>query len=201
MNTLLRAISYIIHPLWLPVLVVGYYFMITPRHSYAPLMYSKLFATSLLTIIIPILIFFMLKNLRLANTIHLKNTKERIIPLAIQACFTLLLTIYIFKINEYNPLHYFFRGMLGSIMAALIFTLFRFRGSLHMLAIMGVLTFIIGLSIHYSINMLLLIAILCICAGATASSRLLLKAHTIPELIVGSITGVFFQLILFPMWL
>lgn len=70
-----------------------------------------------------------------------------------------------------------------------------------MLAISGLTTFIIGLSIHYQTNLVLLIGVLVLLNGAIASSRLLLKAHSSTELILGMCIGSIPQFLAFAYWL
>ena len=70
-----------------------------------------------------------------------------------------------------------------------------------MIAISGIFMFFIALSIHFSININGTLALMCIITGAVATSRLHLKAHTYPELIMGIFVGVFPQLILITKWL
>lgn len=61
--------------------------------------------------------------------------------------------------------------------------------------------FLIGLSIHFEKNITLAISLLTLCAGIIATSRLYLKAHSKPELIIGFIVGLLSQLMLFRYWL
>lgn len=70
-----------------------------------------------------------------------------------------------------------------------------------MLAISGIFMFFIGLSIHFSINIIWNIALVVFLMGAIATSRLSLKAHNNVELLIGCVTGIMPQLILIPNWL
>jgi len=201
MKAILKAFSYVFHPLWLPLFTVLYYFYITPRFLSGSFIYSKVFAIGILTVIIPILSFFMLKNLNLVATVHLKTPKERIYPLLLQVAFTTLIIFKIFKGYELPELHYFFLGALGTTVSCLFLALFKIKASLHMASLGGVLLFIIGLSLHFQISLLLYIAIAVFIVGATASSRLLAKAHTVPELVIGFILGSVPQFLTYSQWI
>lgn len=201
MKYVIRSLSYIFHPLLMPIAGVLLYFQISPRFFNNSFLFSKLFATVIMTVIIPILSYYMLKNLSLVTEIHLKNVKERRFPLLMQLLFTLLLINIVFKGYEIPELYFFFVGILGSSLAALILVLAKFKASLHMIGISGLLTFIIGLSIHFNQNLLLLIALLIIGCGGTATSRLDAKAHTVIELIIGFFIGALPQLMSFKYWL
>ncbi|WP_299678103.1 hypothetical protein [uncultured Dokdonia sp.] len=201
MKYIIRSLSYIFHPLFMPIAGVLLYFKISPRFFNTSFLFSKLFATTIMTIIIPILSYYMLKNLNLVSDINLKNVKERRYPLLMQLLFTFLLIQIVFKGYEIPELHFFFVGILGSSLAALILALFNFKTSLHMIGISGLVAFIIGLSIHFNQNLLLLIAFLIIGCGGTATSRLDAKAHTYRELIIGFFVGSLPQLMSFKYWL
>lgn len=201
MKWLVKSFSYIFHPLWMPLTAVLIYFAITPRYVAAEFWYAKLFATVIMTIVIPILSYFMFKNLGLVTEIHLKNVRERRYPLLFQMIFTLLIITIVFEGYELPEIHFFFVGVLGSCIAAFICCLFKFKASLHMIGISGVLLFIIGLSIHFNNNLLGLISLLVLAAGATATSRLEAKAHTPIELIVGFFIGAIPQFLVFAYWL
>lgn len=201
MKWLVKSFSYIFHPLWMPLTAVLIYFAITPRYVTAEFWYAKLFATVIMTIVIPILSYFMFKNLGLVTEIHLKNVRERRYPLLFQMIFTLLIINIVFEGYELPEIHFFFVGVLGSCIAAFICCLFKFKVSLHMIGISGVLLFIIGLSIHFNNNLLGLISLFVIATGATATSRLEAKAHTPIELIVGFFIGAIPQFLVYAYWL
>ena len=201
MKYLVRSFSYIFHPLFMPIAGVVLYFIISPRFFNSQFLYSKIFATSIMTIIIPVLSFFMLKNLGQVSEIHLKEVNERRYPLLMQALFTFILLQIVFDGYEIPELYFYFTGILGSSVAALVLVFFKFKASLHMVGIVGLTTFILGLSLHYGQNLLVLLSILIIGIGGTASSRLDAKAHTVPELIVGCIVGFIPQLLVFNYWL
>ena len=185
----------------MPLAGVLCYFVISPRYFNPEFLYSKIFATSIMTVIIPILSFYMLKNLGQVTEIHLKEVKERRYPLLMQAIFTFILLQIVFDGYEIPALYFYFVGILGSSVAALVLAILKFKASLHMIGVAGLVTFILGLSLHYGQNLLLLLGILIIGIGATASSRLEAKAHTYPELIIGFFVGFIPQLLVFRYWL
>ncbi|TVZ52106.1 hypothetical protein [Dokdonia sp. Hel_I_53] len=201
MKILIRSFSYIFHPLFMPLAGVLIYFYISPRFFNAEFVYSKLFATIIMTVIIPILSFYMLKNLRLVQSIHLKEVRERKWPLLLSSMFTLLLIKMIFDGYDVLEIYYFFVGILGATVAALLLVFFKFKASLHMMGLSGITVFIIGLSLHFGVNLLLWIAFFIFACGATATSRLVAKAHTPIELIFGFFLGATSQFLVFTYWI
>ena len=201
MNKLLKSISYIFHPLLMPLIGLIFYFSKTPRHVLEPIIKAKIFSLSILTILLPILLYSLLKTLKKVDSIHLQTPKERIIPLILNCLITVLILLRVLPASEFIELYYFFVGILFSTLTCLILAFLNFKASLHMLACGGVLFFFIALSIHFSINLNGSIALMCIIVGAVATSRIHLKAHTNVELIIGFLVGVLPQLILLNYWL
>jgi hypothetical protein len=185
----------------MPLLGVIFYFSKSPRFIPMEIIHAKLISISILTIILPILIFFLLKTLGKTKSIYLKSTQERILPLGLNSIIIYLILKRVFPPNEIIELYYFFVGVLLSTLTCFILALLKFKASIHMLAISGVLMFFIALSIHFSININGTLALMTIIAGAIATSRLHLRAHDYKEIIVGFCIGFLPQLTLLNYWM
>lgn len=127
------------------------------------------------------------------------NVKERRFPYLIAIFINLYISIYIFKTNEIE-LHYFFAGISFTSIAFFILSYLNYKASLHAAAISGLTMFIAAISIHYQINIALLLGGLILINGLVATSRLHLKAHTILELIIGFAMGLLPQFMMMPYW-
>ncbi|NMH87502.1 hypothetical protein [Flavivirga algicola] len=201
MDKILRSISYIFHPLFMPLLGVLFYFDNSPRFIPEEIVKAKLVSLFILTVILPILLYFLLKTLGKVKSIYLKTTKERIIPLILN-CFVVIIVLQrIITPSQIIELYFFFVGILISTMACLMLAILKFKASIHMIAISGLFMFFVTLSIHFSININNTLALVVIIMGAIATSRLHLNAHTYKELIMGVFIGMLPQLILVPYWL
>ena len=201
MRFFLKAASYIFHPLLMPLLGTVLYFNVTPRYLEPELMRANLFAIGIITVLIPLVVFFLLKNLGVVETIYLKEVRERKFPLMIQCILLLLIIKMIFDPYEDPELYYFFVGMLFSTFSALVMVLFKLKVSLHQMGVAGILMFLVGLSAHFKINLLVTISFFLFVNGWVASSRLNSDSHTYPELGIGLLLGAIPQLILFNLWL
>ncbi|RLD29870.1 MAG: hypothetical protein DRI75_01810 [Bacteroidetes bacterium] len=201
MSAILKSISYIFHPLLMPFLGVVFYFSKSPRFIPLPIIKAKLFSLALLTILLPILLFFVLKKIRKINTIYLETTEERITPLILNCIIIFLVAQRVLPSHEIIELYFFFIGILLSTLACLILSILKFKVSIHMVASAGILMFFIAISIHFNININGTIALFIIILGAIATSRLHLNAHTYIELIIGFFVGLIPQLILVNYWL
>ena len=201
MNKILKSVSYIFHPLIIPLLGVIFYFSKSPRYIPQQIIQAKLISLFILTIVLPILLYFLLKTLGKVNSIYLETTKERIFPLILNCIVLFIVLQRILTATQIIELYYFFVGILISTLSCLILVLFGFKASIHMISVSGLLMFFIALSIHFSININGTLALMSIIAGAVATSRLHLKAHTYIELIMGVFIGIIPQIILVGYWL
>ena len=200
MNQILRISGYIFHPLLMPVFGVLCYYANTPRFTEPQILLANIYAIVTLTAFTPVVLFFMLKNIGVISSIHLIDVKERKYPLMIQVILVLLILKLIFKPYQDIELYYFFVGILGTSLSALFLVFFNLKASLHQMAIAGVTIFLIGISIHFKINMLGLIMLLCLINGLVASSRIHTKSHTVIELCLGFVIGGIPQFLLFGFW-
>ena len=201
MRLFLKAASYIFHPLLMPLLGTILYYIVTPRYVEPEMLRAKLLAIAIITIFIPIVVFFLLKNIRVVETIYLHDVKERKFPLMIQCILFLLIIKMVFDPYDDREMYYFFVGLLFSAFSALVMVFFRLKVSLHQMGVAGILMFLVGLSAHFKINLLVSISFFLFVNGWVASSRLNNEAHTYPELGVGFLLGALPQLILFNLWL
>ena len=201
MDHLLKSFSFIFHPLIMPIAGVIFYFSKSPRYIPMEVMSTKLISLFILTIVLPILMYFLLKSIGRVKSIYLESTEERILPLVLNFIVTLVIIKRILTPAQVVELYYFFVGILISTLACLILALFKFKASIHLIAVSGVLMFFIALSIHFSININGTLALMAIIVGAVATSRLHLKAHNYKELIIGFFLGVIPQLVLVNYWL
>ncbi|MBB5266938.1 hypothetical protein [Algibacter amylolyticus] len=201
MDRLLKSISYIFHPLVMPLFGVVYYFSISPRYFPEEIIQAKFVALFILTIILPLLLYLILKLIGIVNTVNLETTKERIYPLLLNSVVVIIVLKKILTPSQSPELYFFFVGILISNIACLLLAVMKFKASIHMIAITGVFMFFIALSIHFSINLNDTLIFMAVSTGAVATSRLHLKAHSYIELIIGSFIGLIPQLILVTYWL
>lgn len=185
----------------MPIFGVILYYWVTPRYIDAEMVRGVLFAIAIITILIPLVVFFLLKNIGVIETIYLREVKERKFPLMIQCILLLLIIKMVFDPYEDPELYYFIVGILLATFSALIMVFFKIKVSLHQMGVAGILMFLVGLSAHFKINLLISISFFLFVNGWVASSRLESESHNYPELMVGLLLGALPQLILFNLWL
>lgn len=70
-----------------------------------------------------------------------------------------------------------------------------------MIGISSLTVFVVGISLHYQINAINIIAFLILMNGIVASSRLEMNAHNNKELIIGFFLGIIPQVLFWKFWL
>ena len=200
MGILLRIGSYILHPLFVPIIGWLLYIGIQPVHSWGFLLQYTYKDMLLFTLVIPVLFWIYLKLRKKISHWDVTNVKQRIIPLLLYAvCLIALLAFG--KLDYTLPLKAFIYGTLSSVLTAWLLVFLHIKVSLHQMASSALLVFCICLSIYFTINLLLYITILILANGWVASSRLYLKRHDSTELLLGFIIGALPQLYLVSYWL
>ncbi len=201
MHYILKYASYIFHPIFISFLGVGLFYTYSAKYHPEAYIASRMLQLFILTIIIPLLCFRVLKKLGIVKTIMAEDIKERRLPYFIAIVLNLYVAFYIFNLGQEIELRYFFFGISFTSIAFFFLSLLKFKASLHMAAVGGLTTFLIGLSVHFQTNMISIIGASLLLNGLIASSRLHLKAHTGVELIIGSILGILPQFMMFANWL
>jgi len=198
---ILPFFSYIFHPIFIPVYAAFFYFFWSDSYYSTPEKYFAVFQIVIVTILLPILFFFVLRSLGQLDSIMISEISQRKIPLVMLCFLTILLVRKSITLDRFPELHFFFLGGLLSTVLALVLLFFRTKASLHLLAVSALTLFFIGLSIHNQTQNTKLIAFLVFMNGIVASSRLEMQAHTTKELVVGFLLGSIPQLLFFYFWL
>lgn len=196
-----RLFSYLLHPVFMPFAGTIAYYMISPAYFPEEARKSIIIPVLILTLIVPVLLYFLLKNLGWIRSPELSGVEERKIPLYTAIPIIFIITRHIAPTASSAELHYFFMGILVTLFLCLALVLLKVKASIHMMGITGLTTFILGLSIHYHLNTTFLLAALILFTGIVGSSRLYLKAHNIKEISLGILLGAVPQAIIFPYWL
>lgn len=163
-------------------------------------MYGISISISIFTVFAPMLFFVILKRLGIISSIFLSDVKERKVPLYMYIILLYVMTNSIMKYSYFAELHFFFIATLISIVLCLILVFFKIKASMHVMGISGLTIFLILMSIYYQKNITFAISVFIFLIGAVASARLILKAHSQKEVIIGFLIGVLPQLASFWYW-
>ena len=172
----------------MPVLGVAIILLFSPVYLQRELFLMVLIYVFAGTYVFPLLMVFMLQKLGIISSIHLANASERRYPFLASVLFYYLTaqSVRNFPIPEIVANYI----LAGTLMILVLLAFLRIlKLSAHMAGIGALVALIIILSKTYHLEMLAIISLLIISAGFLATARLVLKAHTIPEIYLGFTTG------------
>lgn len=193
-----HLISYMFHPVFMPT------FMTLVLFTLAPVGFAGLTSKQKTTLIIPIIIntlFFPLlgalltKGVGFIESIHMKTTKDRIIPLLISMIF------YFWAYHVYKNAEMFHAPeillvlLLGSfwgVIAVFMCNIFV-KISMHTAAAGSMIGIMMVLMFNSPVNLVLPFFLILIIAGLIGTARLILGTHTRAEIWLGYIVGILAQ--------
>ena len=201
MKGFFKIIASLFHPIFIPIYGCFIYFIVTKKYTSMEMKVGNLFPIFILTVIIPIICFLIMRNIGMVNSVFMPSIKERKYPLYI-SIMLLLMIVYKVIPQQYTPeLYYYFIGLIIALSTAAILLFIKYKASIHMLGIGSLVMYLINLSIHFEINLAFSLSILILITGLIASSRLYFKAHNQLELVVGLVIGLTTQFLTIPYWL
>jgi len=201
MRFFLKVVSYIFHPLFVPIAGTLAYFIITPKYSPVELQNGNVLPIFILTVIIPIIFYLILYNIGLVSSIFMPSAKERIYPFLIHIVLLLTIVLKVIPNNFIVELYYFFIGLIIAALTSLLFVFMKLKISMHLMGMGSFIMFLICLSIHFEINITIALSVFTLSTGLVATSRLYLKAHSKPEILIGFFIGLIAQLLTVQFWL
>jgi len=197
----LPLFSYLFHPIFIPVFGTLAYLSWNEHYLETSQQLLLLTQIIIITVLIPISFFYLLKTLGRIDSVMVSNLSQRKIPLAIQIVLIFILIRESITIDRIPELFFFFLGGLVSTVLTLLLLFGKIKASIHMTGISALTVFVIGLSLHNQLNLLHFIALMLMLNGIIAASRLMMQAHSIKELIIGFFIGAIPQLLLWYGWL
>ncbi|MET2983600.1 hypothetical protein [Aureibaculum conchae] len=192
-----KLISFVFHPIIIPIASALLYFIIIPNHIPKEIAYRILGLIFITTYILPVILLFFLKKIKLIEDFYLNSIDERKFPVTFFTVLSFLIGYLLLKPDIINILAISFFAC--SLALAVVYVLFflKFKTSLHALAIAGLIGFISVISYEYKSNLLLMLIVLFLLFGIVATARLKLKAHTLTEVIIGFFVGLLSQIVMY----
>ncbi|HNX86294.1 MAG TPA: hypothetical protein PKN12_05140 [Bacteroidales bacterium] len=191
-NLLARVISYLLHPLLIPVYVLLLVLNTSDTSNLMiPFSYKiTLFGMVALTaVLFPLFLTFLLFRFRLISSIYVDQREERVYLILAVAIFYYL-TYYLLKGVSLSIIFNYF--MLGSALLALVTLIlnFYFKVSLHMIGVGSLCGLLLGISIKYGVRAEIPLYLSILASGITGFARLELNAHRPSEIYWGYFLGV-----------
>ncbi|WP_295126400.1 hypothetical protein [uncultured Chitinophaga sp.] len=197
-----KLFSYLLHPLFLPVLVTFMAVTALPEYftafkaSSLRLPYDVLyFRVALNTLVFPMLVVLLCTALGFVSSVHMATQRDRIIPYVATIIFYFW-AFYTFLREGAAPGFFtsFFLGIFLTASICLVANNF-IKISMHTTGWGGVIGFFLVLMWGLGLNVSLPLGVILVFTGIAATSRLVLSAHTTWEVYIGLFTGILAQLI------
>ena len=189
-------ISYILHPLFIPTYFFLYLMQVLPYEFVGITEWQltlRLFSVFWLTAFFPAFAVFLMWRLKLSDSIFLRTQKERIIPYVITMFFYWWM-YYLSRNFTDQPLalKFFYFGIFIATALGLIINNFM-KISLHAMGVGGLLTAVILVGLHYSIDNAIWTLLAIIITALVMSARMIVSDHSRQELILGLFIGLLTQ--------
>ncbi len=185
------GISLVFQPLFVPIYSLVILFNANTYITYAVTPEIKQFiylVTVLNTLILPIAIFYYFYRKKIITSFHMHTAKERSLPFLTTLIFHLS-TYYLFtKVPMPDLFQNIVLGGAISVVFALLINI-KWKISIHMLGMGGIVGTIIGLILRYQVDAVLLVMVLVLLSGIVGYARLLLNAHTPRQVYAGFVLG------------
>ena len=127
----LPLFSYIFHPIFSSIYGTLFFFVIAKNYFNNPQIYITLIQVTILTVLMPLSMYFLFRSLGLLSSFTEASIAERRMPIAIQAILLFVLIKYSISKEMFTELYYFFLGGLLSTLVVLSAVLLKFKASLH----------------------------------------------------------------------
>lgn len=191
-------ISYIFHPLFIPVytaVFLMYWHPVAFAGVKDATKLKDLFIILFNLVLLPGFTVFLLWRLRFIDNMYLRTQKERLIPYAATMIFYFW-GWYIFRnFSDVPPLlNQFLLGTFITIIAAWLMNIY-FKVSMHGLAMGGLFFFILLVSVDHEGASGVYLVIATLLTGLVATSRLIVSDHLPGDVYVGLFAGAFCQLL------
>jgi hypothetical protein len=192
-----KIISYIFHPIFVPVYVIWFLINIQPYLFVSFAEWKKI--TTMIQFLVmysffPLVTTFLLKKLNFINSVYLKTQKDRIIPYIVCMIYYFWVWYVLYRQPEYPPaivqfsLAIFIASILGMM------TNIYMKVSMHAISMGLMVTFILMLGLSQNISSGIYISIAFFIAGLVCTARFIISDHTQIEVYGGLLIGIISQL-------
>ncbi len=185
-----KVISVILHPMFMPVYGMLILFNSGTFLSYLPAGVKRIVFIIIIvnTIILPLSLVPFYLTQKVIKSIHMETSRERIIPLLMNTIFYYLGFYLLDRLQVPGLIKMFLLASASVVFVTLLVSL-KWKISIHMIGIGGLLGAIIIVSWHLGVDMKAVCLGLFLCAGLTGFARLELNKHTPAQVYSGFLTG------------
>ena len=193
MKYIAQTISYILHPMLMPLYILFFIFNNNTLFAYIPWgvkLYCYL-VTAFALLIMPVISLPLFKHFRLIRSYELNDKQERVYPILVAVAFAFLGFWLLGRIGYTNIVRQLYLVLIILLSTFSVIT-FRWKISMHMTAIGGLCGFLLVWGMNYQGDVRNAFILFLLLSGILATSRLYLKKHTPLQVYLGFLFGLFF---------
>jgi len=194
-----EIISIFFHPMLTPTYVLILFLNISFFSGYRFSSDVKIYLVAfvfIMTFVIPALLMWVLKKMKVIETMHMNNRMERVVPLAMMAVVYYITYYSLKKIEIMDIFNLFLLGIIVVTLTTLLINLAT-KISLHMVSVGGVSGAMLGLLLNYPLDLRWVLYALIILSGVVGYARLTISNHTLRQVYNGFMLGFVLMLALF----
>jgi len=195
-NYFAKTLSYLFHPLLMPLLGVIFIFYSGSYVSYLPGDVKRLIllVVAANTLGLPLIMMPLFVQFGAIKSFAMETNKERILPLTFTLIPYVLSVYFLIKLPIPFVIASFMLGASLAVASCLIISCW-WKISIHLVGIGGMVGFLIAFSIRLFTDVLPFLLVAVLIAGLLASARLYLKAHNPLQVFLGFIVGFLIMLL------
>lgn len=193
-----KVISYIFHPLFIPVYLIWFYVRSQPHlfSGFSPMERNFLIIRfGVMYTMFPLFSILLLKALKFVKSVYLKTQQERVIPYIICMVYYWWMWYVLHNQPEFTgeivmlALAIFIVSILG-LLANIVM-----KVSMHAMSVGVAVTFLMIMGFSQDVNFTVYISIALLLTGLVCTSRLIVSDHTPQEIYFGLFIGIISQVI------
>lgn len=191
MKKVAQLISVLFHPLLLPLYAVwlllnsGGYLSYAIPDKFRQYLYVIIFFS---TFLMPSLLTWLLVQRGRIKSIELEERRERHLPYLLTLCCTVITAYLLYRLPLPRLIAFTLMGSSVAILTAFLINL-RWKISVHMIGIGGLLGLFFGFGIYYNIDTFSILLVIAALAGLIAAARLARESHSPAQVYAGFLVG------------
>ncbi len=195
-KTLAKTLTYLFHPLIMPLLGVFFIFYSGSYISYLPSDVKRiiLLVIGANTLGLPLLMMPLFFQFGVIKSLQMETNKERVLPLTFTLIPYTLSVYFLIKLPIPSVIVAFMLGASLAVASCLIIS-YWWKISIHLVGIGGMVGFLIAFSIRLYTDVLPFLLFFIFIAGLLSSARLYSKAHKPIQVYSGFILGFMIMLL------
>ncbi|MCH2198427.1 MAG: hypothetical protein MK081_06565 [Flavobacteriales bacterium] len=185
-----NIISYVLHPLWMPLFTLVLAYFLDPFIGLHPEMFKFLLLIVLINTIAPGLSILVMKRKGIISDLDIRNRRERLAPFLLFLFYYVLSYILLRFNTDIVPIDIFiiFFSLLISLVSGLLINS-QTKISMHLMAIGGLCGVLAGLNELHLLGIGWVVAALLMGAGVLGWARIRMGVHTHQQVYLGFSVG------------